>query len=68
MKASNNFDKFNAIVHYFISGNVTDYINRLNKLNKFDLVRFSRFLTFQQYPYNLYCTIDNVIMLQSNKE
>jgi len=62
-----NFDKFELIINNFINGNVSDYINGLNKLNKFDLIRFSRFLAFHEYPYNLYCTIDNVIMLQTNK-
>ena len=64
---TNNFDKFDTIVNNFINGNVSDYLNAVNKLDKFDLIRFSRFLSFQEYPYNLYCTVDNVIMLQSNK-
>jgi hypothetical protein len=67
MKKQDNFDKFDSIVNNFVNGNVADYINALNKLSKYDLIRFTRFLSFQEYPYNLYCTIDNLIMLQSNK-
>lgn len=61
---TNNFDHFNSIIDNYINGNITDYINELNKLNKINLIRFTLFLKFNNFRFELYVNGNNKIQLR----
>ena len=64
MKTTDNFNKFDSIVNNYVNGNIHDYMYDLNKLNKTNLIRFTLFLSFRCYRFEVCVNEHNNLKLR----